>query len=93
MSKNLGLLLARSVAHQRLFNSLLMRSRFFPRYSEEDLLNRKYSFMARLQVIPDGTMEGREFIYHADLIQKDIAEEEKQRKLDAAMRRANPGRR
>jgi hypothetical protein len=38
-------------------------------------------------------MEGREFIYHADLIQKDIAEEEKQRKLDAAMRRANPGRR
>jgi hypothetical protein len=70
-----------------------MRSRFFPRYSEEDLLNRKYSFMARLQVIPDGSMEAREFIYHADLIQKDIAEEEKQRKMDAAMRRANSGRR
>lgn len=49
--------------------------------------------MARLQVIPDGSMEAREFIYHADLIQKDIAEEEKQRKMDAAMRRANPGRR
>lgn len=56
-----------------------MRSCFYPRYTEEDLLNRIYSFMSRLQTLPPPTMEGREFIYHADMIQKDIAEEEKAR--------------
>jgi hypothetical protein len=65
-----------------------MRSHFFPRYSEEDLLNRKYSFMARLQVIPPDDMEAREFIYHADMIQRDIQEEEKRKKMADAMNRA-----
>ena len=65
-----------------------MRSRFYPRYSEEDLLNRNYSFMARLQVIPDKTMEAREFFYHADMIQRDIAEEEKRKRMREAQARA-----
>lgn len=56
-----------------------MRSCFYPRYTEEDLLNRIYSFMSRLQTLPPPTMEGREFIYHADMIQKDMAEEAKER--------------
>lgn len=62
-----------------------MRCDFFPHYSEDDLLNRKYSFMARLQVIPPDTTEAREFLYHADMIQRDIAEEDKQRRMKNAM--------
>lgn len=66
-----------------------MRSRFFPRYREEDLLNREYSMMARLNVIPNQReMSGRDFIYHTDMIQKDLAEEEKARKMRDAMKRA-----
>lgn len=65
-----------------------MRCDFFPHYSEEDLLNRRYSFMARLQVLPEETMEAREFMYHADMIQRDIAEEEKQRRMNRAMQNA-----
>lgn len=61
-----------------------MHSRFFPRYSEEDLLKRKYSFMARLQTLAPEDMEAREFFYHADTIQKDIAEEEKAKRMQAA---------
>ena len=64
-----------------------MRSRFFPRYSEEDLYNRLYSFMARLQVLPPETMEFKELLYHADLIQRDIAEEEKRRRQEESRRR------
>jgi len=44
--------------------------------------------MARLQVIPPDDMEAREFIYHADMIQRDIAEEEKRKKMESAMQRA-----
>jgi hypothetical protein len=35
--------------------------------------------MARLQVLPPPTMCARDFFYHADMIQKDIVEEEKAR--------------
>lgn len=45
--------------------------------------------MARLQVLPPESMEAREFMYHADMIQKDIAEEEKRKTMEAALRRAN----
>lgn len=44
--------------------------------------------MARLQVLPEETMEAREFMYHADMIQRDIAEEEKQRRMNRAMQNA-----
>lgn len=43
--------------------------------------------MARLQTLPPPTMEGREFFYHADMIQRDIAEEEKARARAASMSR------
>ena len=62
-----------------------MRSRFFPHYREEDILNRKYNFMARLNVIPPDEMEAKEFFYHADMIQRDIAEEEKKKRMQEAM--------
>jgi hypothetical protein len=45
--------------------------------------------MARLQVIPDESMEAREFFYHADLIQRDIIEEEKRKRMREAIGRAN----
>jgi hypothetical protein len=62
-----------------------MRSPFFPRYSEEDLLNREYSFMSRLHVIPPESMVGKAFFYHSDMIQKDIIEEQKAKRMRDAM--------
>ena len=66
-----------------------MRSRFFPRYSEEDILKRVYSFMSRLHVIPDlDKMNSKDFFYHTDTIQQDIVEEEKAKKMQQAMKNA-----
>lgn len=66
-----------------------MRSPFFPRYSEEDILKRVYSFMARLKVAVDmNTMNSKDFFYHSDTIQHDIIEEKKRAEQEEAMRRA-----
>jgi hypothetical protein len=49
--------------------------------------------MARLQLPVDNKMEAREFFYYADSVQRDIIEEEKERRVREAAAARNRGRR
>ena len=66
-----------------------MRSPFFPPYKEEGLLERQYSIMARLHCYLDfETTVARDFFWIADMVAKDVADENKKRQMDAAMARS-----
>lgn len=53
-----------------------MHSRFFPQYSEHDILNRLYSYHARMHVHLGGDTDFREFIFLTDTLDKDLRDQE-----------------
>lgn len=49
-----------------------MHSRFFPRFSERNILDRVYSYHARMHVNLPNDIDFREFVYLTDMLDKDL---------------------
>lgn len=70
-----------------------MHYRFFPKYSEQVLQDMNYSIQARNKVFMPDSTDAREFIYYAECVERDVAEEKKQRDMLNGRLRAAQSRR